>query len=115
METDGADAKTELVKDMDVPSPVGVGNGRGGCEGGGDLHFLTSEHRCTIYLNKAHYGPVSGGCMATRSTVFEAVVATGGSRYIGYMGSRSVSVVGEELEGVGIIGGVCRYRDGELR
>ena len=75
MTANGADATAERGREMDIPSlrvrNCGVGN-----EGGGDLRRPLSEHRCGVYRNKAHYGPVSGGMAAPRVTGFEAGVET---------------------------------------
>ena len=42
-------------------TPTGRGYGRGGHTVGGDIRCPPPEHSFTIYFDKAHYGPVSGG------------------------------------------------------
>ena len=70
---------------MGVPFPGGVDIG-GGRAGIVYLCCLTSEHFREIYHNKAHYGPVSGGDVASRISGIEVVVITGGTRSTVYMG-----------------------------
>ena len=81
---------------MDLLSPGGV-DYVGRCAEGGYLLCPPSEHRCVIYHNKAHYGPVSGGSTAPRSEGFEVVVVKGGYQYRGYMGGISGAGGGEGL------------------
>ena len=45
---------------MVIP-PNGVRNRRGGTAGGGYRCLPPSEHSCTVYCDRAHYVPVSGG------------------------------------------------------
>ena len=60
--------------------------GGGGTAGGGDLRLPPPEHSRTVYRDKAHYGPVSGGGEEDGAKGVQAVVGTrqggcGGYRY----------------------------------
>ena len=79
----------------------------------GDLRCPPSEQRHYIYLNKAHYGPVSRGGAAPSISVIKMVVVTGGTRSIGNMRDESGRGGGNGLWGaVGRGGGGS---DRELR
>ena len=87
---------------MYIPSPGG-GDGGGGHVGGEELLRPPLEHRCAIYRDKAHYGPVSGSRAAARGAVFEAVMVTGGTQYGGDTGG---GMGGGGEEGLGILVGI---------
>ena len=102
-ETDREYAPLEPGRYVNLPFPGGVDVG-GGCAVGGDLRLLPSEHCHTMYSNKYHCGPVSGGGAAAKSYGIEVVVVIGVTRYIGDMGGG--------LGGVGRngLGGAVRRR-----
>ena len=112
IENDRDDFVTEPGWDADAPFPGG-GDVGVGCAGGGDLCHPPSEHHCTIYCKKAHYGPVSGSGASPRRSGIGVVVGTVGTIYRGDAGGGSGGGGGNGLGGVGRRGG--REIDGELR
>ena len=77
-ETEGEDYIVEPGLYIDLPY-TGGSDIKSGSEGGGNLHHPPSEHRCEMYHNKAHFGPVSDGGAARRSSGFKVVVLIGGN------------------------------------
>ena len=70
------DATTEWKKDLNIPS-AGGGDGGGRNLGDRNLCRPPPEYCCTIYCDKAIYGPVSGVDAVARGVYFEAVVVAG--------------------------------------
>ena len=68
---------------MGIP-PAGGSDDGGGTSGVGDLNLPPPEHSCTVYCNKAHYGPVSVGGAEAGVKDDQAVVGTG---WFGYGGN----------------------------
>ena len=64
-QTDITESEEEDGWDVGLP-PTGRGKGGGRHNGGGDIHRPPTEHSCTTYRNKAHYGTVYGGDADTR-------------------------------------------------
>ena len=61
---------------MGLP-PAGGYDGGGGISRGGDLRIPSSKNSRTVYFDKAHYGPVSGGGADARVKGDHTVVRSG--------------------------------------
>ena len=76
MASDWEDAISEWLWNVDIPSPRG-GNGGVGTKGDRNPRLQLSKHSRTIYCEKSHYGPVSGGRTAPVGTGVKVLVRSG--------------------------------------